>query len=158
MIIPFVTTSEGIPAAMPIRFNARFLVAPAEAASGALRGSGELEELLRNRPVPIVARLNRGEARSGRRGHPIRGERPLALTLVEGVGDGELAAHAAFLAADWAAPLAARFDLVVSNPPWIPGAAASPLERAIFDPGGGFLARGDASVALHGRVSNVITC
>lgn len=33
------------PAAMPIRFNARFLVAPAGAASGALRGSGELEEL-----------------------------------------------------------------------------------------------------------------
>jgi 8-oxo-dGTP pyrophosphatase MutT (NUDIX family) len=33
------------PAAMPIRFNARFLVAPAEAAGGALRGSGELEEL-----------------------------------------------------------------------------------------------------------------
>ncbi len=33
------------PAAMPIRFNARFLVAPAEAANGALRGSGELEEL-----------------------------------------------------------------------------------------------------------------
>ncbi len=33
------------PAAMPIRFNARFLVAPAEAASGAIRGSGELEEL-----------------------------------------------------------------------------------------------------------------
>ncbi len=30
---------------MPIRFNARFLVAPADAASGALRGSGELEEL-----------------------------------------------------------------------------------------------------------------
>jgi 8-oxo-dGTP pyrophosphatase MutT (NUDIX family) len=33
------------PAAMPIRFNARFLVAPAEAAGGAVRGSGELEEL-----------------------------------------------------------------------------------------------------------------
>lgn len=33
------------PAAMPIRFNARFLIAPAEAATGALRGSGELEEL-----------------------------------------------------------------------------------------------------------------
>ena len=30
---------------MPIRFNARFLIAPAEAADGALRGSGELEEL-----------------------------------------------------------------------------------------------------------------
>jgi 8-oxo-dGTP pyrophosphatase MutT (NUDIX family) len=33
------------PASMPIRFNARFLIAPAEAAHGALRGSGELEEL-----------------------------------------------------------------------------------------------------------------
>lgn len=33
------------PATMPIRFNARFLIAPAEAATGTLRGSGELEEL-----------------------------------------------------------------------------------------------------------------
>lgn len=33
------------PATMPIRFNARFLVAPADAANGALCGSGELEEL-----------------------------------------------------------------------------------------------------------------
>ncbi len=33
------------PAAMPIRFNARFLIARAEAAGGAVRGSGELEEL-----------------------------------------------------------------------------------------------------------------
>ena len=33
------------PAAMPIRFNARFLIARAEAARGAMRGSGELEEL-----------------------------------------------------------------------------------------------------------------
>ncbi|MBD0271732.1 MAG: NUDIX domain-containing protein [Acetobacteraceae bacterium] len=33
------------PAAMPIRFNARFLIAPAEIASGTVRGSGELEEL-----------------------------------------------------------------------------------------------------------------
>jgi 8-oxo-dGTP pyrophosphatase MutT (NUDIX family) len=33
------------PASMPIRFNARFLIAPAEAANGAIRGSGELEEL-----------------------------------------------------------------------------------------------------------------
>jgi 8-oxo-dGTP pyrophosphatase MutT (NUDIX family) len=33
------------PAAMPIRFNARFLVAPSEAAAGAVRGSGELERL-----------------------------------------------------------------------------------------------------------------
>jgi nitroreductase/FMN reductase [NAD(P)H] len=33
------------PATMPIRFNARFLIAPAEAANGVVRGSGELEEL-----------------------------------------------------------------------------------------------------------------
>lgn len=33
------------PATMPIRFNARFLVAPADAATGPLRGSGELEAL-----------------------------------------------------------------------------------------------------------------
>ncbi|WP_176559903.1 NUDIX domain-containing protein [Teichococcus rhizosphaerae] len=33
------------PARSPIRFNARFLVAPAEAAEGSLSGSGELERL-----------------------------------------------------------------------------------------------------------------
>lgn len=33
------------PAAMPIRFNARFLIASADATDGAIRGSGELEEL-----------------------------------------------------------------------------------------------------------------
>lgn len=33
------------------------------------------------------------------------------------------------------------FDLVVSNPPWLPDAARTPLERAVFDPGGGFLGR-----------------
>ncbi|TCZ55129.1 NUDIX hydrolase [Roseicella aquatilis] len=33
------------PPRLPRRFNARFLIAPAEAAHGALRGSGELEEL-----------------------------------------------------------------------------------------------------------------
>ena len=34
-----------------------------------------------------------------------------------------LADRAAFLAADWAAPLAGRFDLVLSNPPYIEAAA-----------------------------------
>jgi SAM-dependent methyltransferase len=34
-----------------------------------------------------------------------------------------------------------RADLVVSNPPWLPGEAATPLERAVYDPGGAFLAR-----------------
>ncbi len=32
-------------------------------------------------------------------------------------------------------------DLVVSNPPWLPAEAASPLERAVYDPGGRFLER-----------------
>ncbi len=32
-------------------------------------------------------------------------------------------------------------DLVVSNPPWIPAAAHSPLDRAVYDPGGAFLER-----------------
>jgi methylase of polypeptide subunit release factors len=34
-----------------------------------------------------------------------------------------------------------RFDLAISNPPWLPDDARSPLERAIYDPGGAFLAR-----------------
>lgn len=36
---------------------------------------------------------------------------------------------------------AGRAGLVVSNPPWLPDAARSPLERAIYDPGGAFLER-----------------
>jgi len=32
-------------------------------------------------------------------------------------------------------------DLVVSNPPWLPGEAHTPLERAVYDPGGAFLER-----------------
>lgn len=38
-----------------------------------------------------------------------------------------LAARARFLAADWAAPLAARFDLVLSNPPYVESAAVPAL-------------------------------
>lgn len=34
-----------------------------------------------------------------------------------------------------------RADLVVSNPPWLPDAARTPLERAVYDPGGAFLQR-----------------
>ena len=34
-----------------------------------------------------------------------------------------------------------RADLVVSNPPWIPGEPHGPLDRAIFDPGGATLGR-----------------
>jgi methylase of polypeptide subunit release factors len=43
--------------------------------------------------------------------------------------------------ADLFPPGAERFDLVVSNPPWLPVAAATPLERAVYDPGGAFLER-----------------
>jgi SAM-dependent methyltransferase len=32
-------------------------------------------------------------------------------------------------------------DLVVSNPPWLPDVARTPLERAVYDPGGAFLER-----------------
>ncbi len=32
-------------------------------------------------------------------------------------------------------------ELVVSNPPWLPADAHSPLDRAVYDPGGVFLAR-----------------
>ncbi|HET8539068.1 MAG TPA: class I SAM-dependent methyltransferase [Anaeromyxobacter sp.] len=32
-------------------------------------------------------------------------------------------------------------DLVVSNPPWLPDEARTPLERAVYDPGGTFLER-----------------
>lgn len=41
------------------------------------------------------------------------------------------------------------FDLVVSNPPWIPGDARTPLERAVYDPGGAFLARFLAGLREH---------
>ncbi|WP_159995814.1 NUDIX domain-containing protein [Roseomonas sp. 18066] len=53
------------PATNPIRFNARFLIAPADAAQGAINGSGELEqlefrdlELLQSLPVaPITGKV-----------------------------------------------------------------------------------------------------
>jgi release factor glutamine methyltransferase len=48
-----------------------------------------------------------------------------------------LAARAAFLVADWAAPIAGRFDLVLSNPPYIAAAAIPGLmpEVARHEPG-----------------------
>lgn len=41
------------------------------------------------------------------------------------------------------------FDLVVCNPPWVPGEAVTPLDRAIYDPGGAFLARFLAGLRGH---------
>ena len=47
-----------------------------------------------------------------------------------------LADRAAFLAGDWTSPLAARFDLVISNPPYIPTADIATLmpDVARFEP------------------------
>ncbi len=48
-----------------------------------------------------------------------------------------LAERSAFVVADWAAPLAGRFDLVLANPPYIPGADIPGLmpEVALHEPG-----------------------
>jgi len=40
-----------------------------------------------------------------------------------------------------AAGAALAYDLVVSNPPWVPAEAHTPLDRAVYDPGGRFLSR-----------------
>jgi SAM-dependent methyltransferase len=45
----------------------------------------------------------------------------------------------------------APLDLAVSNPPWIPGTPHGVLDRAIFDPGGAFLAR--LVAGLPGRLA-----
>jgi len=42
-----------------------------------------------------------------------------------------------------------RFDLVVCNPPWLPHEAVTPLDRAVYDPGGRFLARFLEGLAAH---------
>jgi methylase of polypeptide subunit release factors len=53
-----------------------------------------------------------------------------------------LAGRIEVVEADLFPPAAAACDVVVSNPPWIPAdAAVTPLERAVYDPGGSFLAR-----------------
>lgn len=40
-------------------------------------------------------------------------------------------------------------DLVVSNPPWLPDEARTPLERAVYDPGGTFLERLVLGIPAH---------
>jgi methylase of polypeptide subunit release factors len=42
-----------------------------------------------------------------------------------------------------------RFDLVVCNPPWLPHEAVTALDRAVYDPGGRFLARLLDGLAAH---------
>jgi SAM-dependent methyltransferase len=43
----------------------------------------------------------------------------------------------------------ARADLVLFNPPWLPGVPRTPVERAIFDPGGALLERFLAGLGAH---------
>lgn len=55
---------------------------------------------------------------------------------IEGLG---LAARVEVVATDLFPP--GRAPLVVCNPPWLPGRASSPLERAVYDPDGRMLMR-----------------
>jgi methylase of polypeptide subunit release factors len=42
-----------------------------------------------------------------------------------------------------------RADLVLCNPPWVPADAHTPLERAVYDPGGRFLSRFLTGLPAH---------
>lgn len=42
-----------------------------------------------------------------------------------------------------------RADLVLANPPWLPGGPETPLDQAVFDPGGDFLERFLAGLPDH---------
>ena len=42
-----------------------------------------------------------------------------------------------------------RADLVLCNPPWVPADAHTPLERAVYNPGGRFLSRFLEGLPLH---------
>jgi release factor glutamine methyltransferase len=60
-----------------------------------------------------------------------------AALAARNAAENGLAGRSAFLAGDWATALAGRFDLVLSNPPYIPGADIEGLmpEVALFEPG-----------------------
>jgi len=64
-----------------------------------------------------------------------------------------LAGRAAFLCADWAAPLNARFDLILCNPPYIPTSEIDGLMREVagYEPHGA-LAGGADGLAAYRRI------
>lgn len=43
----------------------------------------------------------------------------------------------------------AAFQVVVCNPPWLPAEAVTPLDRAVYDPGGAFLGRFLSGLRAH---------
>lgn len=65
----------------------------------------------------------------------------------------EVVAADLFPGADQPAPAGSAplgpFDLVVCNPPWLPAEAVTPLDRAIYDPDGAFLARFLTGLRAH---------
>jgi SAM-dependent methyltransferase len=58
-----------------------------------------------------------------------------------------LSERVAVVQADLFPPDPEPYDLVVANPPWLPDVARTPLERAVYDPGGAFLERLVAGLA-----------
>lgn len=58
-----------------------------------------------------------------------------------------VAERARFVAADWCDPLAGRFDLVVSNPPYVAGAALAGLDRDVREH--------DPALALDGGIDGL---
>jgi methylase of polypeptide subunit release factors len=60
-----------------------------------------------------------------------------------------LAGRVAVVEADLYPATGGTADLVVSNPPWLPGEAYGPLDRAVYDPGGRFLERLVAGLPAH---------
>ena len=68
-----------------------------------------------------------------------------------------LADRASFLVGDWAAPLKARFDIIVANPPYIAESADNGLspEVAAFEPGGALFAGADGMDAYRAILAGV---
>jgi release factor glutamine methyltransferase len=78
-----------------------------------------------------------------------------ALLAARNARDLGLARRCSILGADWAAPLAARFDLVLSNPPYIRGAELPGLmpEVARFEPASAFDGGADGLLAYRAIIA-----
>jgi methylase of polypeptide subunit release factors len=73
---------------------------------------------------------------------------PRALACArENISRLDLDAHVQVLEADLFPP--GRAPLIVCNPPWLPGRASSPIERAVYDEGSGMLRGFLSGLAAH---------